>query len=451
MLILRGVWPVLLLTLGGCSSESAAPLVRTVALSHPEDTVSAFEPFVTLDPSRPDRIHVGAQYGPGYNRGGQRIWTWTSQDAGTTWSGGRVIPKAFPPAGQALAADLTMAVGPDGTVYHLSLTADSAPTGLMTAAAALAVSSDGGSSFVPRMVFGTVTTPEPGVMVFTDKSWMVADASPGSPGLGNVYMSWARNRVDFKDTSVTASPVVATSRDGGKTIEEPVSLAPSGFGVTLALRSDGTLDAAWNDLRPGNAEGSRVLHAISVDGGKTFGEPLVVAELADSTDSIELPQVAVGPGDRPFACWTQGPPVPDAAVDVWCAAWSAWSGWGSASRVLSDPTGRTVYTFPAVAAAADAFWLLAYRADSVLSVELYRSADGAHYDHYTTLVTASLNGTPFCPRPGLPCRRSNSAFFPGDYVSLAGAGRRLVAAYTMPRAGGAPGATEITVSVLDVP
>lgn len=451
MLILRAVWPILILTLGGCRRESAAPQARTVALRHPEDTVSAFEPFVTLDPSRPDRIVVGAQYGPGYNRGGQRMWSWASQDAGTTWSGSRVMPKAFPPAGQALAADLTMAVGPDGTVYHLSLTADSAPTGLMTAAAALAVSSDGGVTFVPRMVFGAVATSEPGVMVFTDKSWMVVDAWPGSPGRGNIYLSWARNRVDFRDTSVTASPVVAVSRDGGNTIGEPVSLAPMGFGVTLALRTDGTLDATWNDLRPGSSEGTRVLHASSADGGQTFGTPTVVTALSDTTQSIELPQVGVGPGDRPFACWTQGPPVPDAAIAIWCNAWSAGAGWSTAAPVLSDATGRTSYSFPAVASAAGAFWLLAYRADSAVSVELYRSTNGAGFVHYATLATASLNREPFCARPGLPCRRSSAVFFPGDYVSLVGAGRRLVAAYAMPRGGGAPGATEIRVSVIDVP
>lgn len=453
MAISRAILPFLgvFAAAAGCRTEARPPSVRTVTLGHPEDTVSAFEPFVTLDPARPDRILVGAQYGIGYNRGGHRMWTWTSQDAGTTWTGGRVIPKPFPPAGQALAADLTMAVGPDGTVYHLSLTADSAPTGLMTAAAALAVSSDGGLSFVPRTVFGTVTTPEPGVMVFTDKSWMVADVSARSPGLGNVYLSWARNRVDFRDTSVTASPVVAVSLDGGKSLEEPVSLAATGFGVTLALRSDGTVDATWSDLRPGRAEGSRVLHATSHDVGTSFGQPAVVAEVADSTESIELPQVAVGPGDRPFACWTQGPPVPGAAVDVWCSAGNAASVWGPAQRALSDPTGRTVYSYPAIAATADAFWLMAYRADTALSVELYRSGDGARYSHYATLATASLNGAPFCPRPGLPCRKSDAVFFPGDYVSLAGAGRRLVAAYAMPRRGGSPGATTITVSVVDLP
>ena len=92
---------------------------------------------------------------------------------------------------------------------------------------------------------------------------------------------------------------------------------------------------------------------------------------------------------------------------------------------------------------------MAYRADSALSVELYRSDDGVEYRHSATLSTVSLNGAAFCPRPGLPCRRSNAAFFPGDYVGLAGSPKRLVAAYGMPRQSGAAGASTIMVSVID--
>jgi hypothetical protein len=181
---------LLFVALAGCQ-EAGGPLVRTVALQSPEDTVSAFEPFAVIDPASPDRIYVGAQYGPGYNRGGMRIWNWSSHDGGDTWSSGaRVVPKAFPPAGQALAADLTMVVGPDGTVHHLSLTADSAPTGLMTAAAALAQSTDGGVIFSPKLVFGTVEASTPGVMTFTDKSWLAGDHHAASPGRGNLYIGW---------------------------------------------------------------------------------------------------------------------------------------------------------------------------------------------------------------------------------------------------------------------
>ena len=310
----------LLLLLSACSdADLPIQLVRTISLGHPEDTVSAFEPFVAIDGSSPNRLYVGAQYGVGYNRGGHRLWTWTSEDGGTTWAGARVVPKSFPHAGQALAADLTMAIGPDGTVYQLSLTADSATTGLMTAAAALAVSTDSGRSFLPRLVFGTVEAPAPGVMVFTDKSWLAGDRHAASPGRGNLYFGWSKNRVDFRDTSVTTSPAFAVSRDGGMTLDTVVGLSKQGFGVTLVVRTDGTVDAAWYELRPGGSQGSRVLHASSRDQGRTFGPAEVVTDLADTTQSIELPQITVGPGNRLLLCWTQGVPKPDAAVEVWCS------------------------------------------------------------------------------------------------------------------------------------
>jgi hypothetical protein len=440
---------LLLLALPACRPANEAPRIRTIALEHAEDTVSAFEPFVVVDAAAPDRIVVGAQYGAGYNRGGMRIWTWASQDGGSTWSGSRVIPKAFPPAGQALAADLTMAIGPDGTVYHLSLTSDSAPTGLMTAAAALAASRDGGRSFEPRAVFGQVEQPEPGVMVFTDKSWMAVDRGATSPGRGNLYFGWSRNRVDFKDTSVTTSPAFAVSRDSGRSIDPVLALSKRGFGVTIAVRTDGTVDAAWYEFRPGGSEGSRVLHASSFDQGRTFGAPEVVTELADTSQSIELPQITVGPGDRLLLCWIQGAPVPDAHTDVWCSTRPSSGAWQPAQAVLADSSRGMIYAFPVTAATDDAFWLLAYAADTALNVELYRSTDGESFARVATLASAPLTQASFCPRPGLPCRKSGSAFFPGDYVGLAGASRRLVATYAMPRQPGAAGASTIMVTVVD--
>ena len=334
------------LGLSACGESATPPRVRTVALTPPEDTVSAFEPFAAIDASAPDRIYVGAQYGAGYNRGGMRIWTWSSHDGGASWSGTRVVPKAFPPAGQALAADLTMVVGPDGTVYQLSLTADSAPTGLMTAAAALAVSADSGHAFVPRLVFGTVEAPAPGIMVFTDKSWIAGDRSATSPGRGNLYFGWSRNQVDFRDTSVTTSPAFAVSRDGGASLEPLVALSKQGFGVTIAVRTDGTVDAAWYELRPGGSEGSRVFHASSRDQGRTFGAPELVTDLADTTQSIELPQITVGSGNRLLLCWTQGVPKPDARVDVWCSTRPPDGAWQQARAVLSDSTGSTMSRSP---------------------------------------------------------------------------------------------------------
>jgi hypothetical protein len=396
-------------------------------------------------------MYVGAQYGVGYNRGGHRIWTWSSDDGGTTWAGARVVPKAFPDAGQALAADLTMAIGPDGVVYQLSLTADSAPTGLMTAAAALAVSTDSGRSFLPRLVFGTVEAPAPGVMVFTDKSWIAGDRHAASPGRGNLYFGWSKNQVDFRDTSVTTSPAFAVSRDGGTTLDSVISLSKQGFGVTIAVRTDGTVDAAWYELRPGGSEGARVLHASSRDQGRSFGPAEVVTDLADTTQSIELPQITVGPGNRLLLCWTQGVPSPGAAVDVWCSTRAHDGGWQPARAVLSGSAGGTLYAFPATAATDDAFWLLAYAADTALEVELYRSTDGLTFRKAASLATASLAAAPFCPRPGLPCRKSGSAFFPGDYVGLAGTRGRVVAAYAMPRQQGAAGASTIMVSVIDRP
>lgn len=439
---------VLVAQIAGCTGPDRPSLdIHTVVLPDPEDTASAFEPFVAIDPANPDRIVVGAQYGPGYNRAGQRMWTWSSQDGGASWSGARVIPKAFPPAGQALAADLTMGFGPDGTLYHLSLTADSAPESLMTAVAALAVSSDGGRTFRPRGVFGQVERTEPTVMVFTDKSWLAVDAAPSSPHRGTLYLGWSRNRVDFRDTSVSTSPVVGVSRDSGRSLEGPIPLAAAGFGVTLATDTAGVVEAAWYELRPNSSEGYRVLTASSSDNGRSFTAPVVVAELRDTSQTIELPQIAVGPGGERLLCWSQGPTTTSAGLSVWCSTRANERPWSRPVAVLSDSAGGRVYAFPAIAASADAWWLLVYRADTTLSVELHRSADGTGFERVAEL--ASIRTTvPLCARPGLPCRRSGSGFFPGDYISISGSRRRVAAAFAVPRDGGPPGSSTIMVSVV---
>jgi hypothetical protein len=124
--------------------------------------------------------------------------------------------------------------------------------------------------------------------------------------------------------------------------------------------------------------------------------------------------------------------------------------WSRPLAVLSDPAGRTSFAYPAIAATADAFWLLAYAADTALTVNLYRSQDGRSFQQMVLLASASLP-TGFCARPGLPCRRTGEGFFPGDYVSLGGSNRRLLAAYPMPRPSGPPGSTTVMASVVTVP
>jgi len=442
----RGLLTGLLMPIMAACGPAPDLGIRTVELDPPEDTVSAFEPFAVVDPDLPDRIIVGAQYGPGYNRGGLRMWSWSTDDGGRTWRAGRVIPKQFPPAGQALAADLTMAIGPDGTVYHLSLTSDSAPGGLMTAGAALAVSSDGGRSFSPRTFFGGVDQSSPGVMVFTDKSWMAVDRHEPSPYRGTIYLSWSRNRVSVgpSDTTVSTSPAFAWSSDGGRSISPPIALADSGFGTELAVTPDGVLHAVWT------VHDRVILHRSSSDGGRSFGSPHLVAAVARTGAVVELPRLTAGPGGALLVCWTQGTGEGQETSAIWCATSRDGEDWSVAAAAPVAPAGVPV-GYPAVAASSDAFWLLAYAADSSgLSVRLLRSSDGRSFTASRALASRPLPPQGLCTRPGLPCRRSGAGFFPGDYVTLAGSSGRLVAAYGLPRTT-LPHATSIVVTVIDVP
>jgi len=173
-----------------------------------------------------------------------------------------------------------------------------------------------------------------------------------------------------------------------------------------------------------------------------------VTELRDPRQTLELPQITAGPGDHLLICWSQGTTgAGDSAV--WCSTRPEDGPWRAARPVLEDPAGRVRYGYPSVAATDDAFWLYAYASDTTLDAELHRSADGEGFGRTVRLASASLAGGRFCPRPGLPCRTSASDFFPGDYVSLAGSPKRVVAAYAIPRRGGAAGSRTMMVSVVD--
>ena len=61
-----------------------------VALVPPGPGVSVYEPHIAIDPSNPDRIAVGAQYGVRGGRGGRNIQLWLSEDGGRSWHTTRV-------------------------------------------------------------------------------------------------------------------------------------------------------------------------------------------------------------------------------------------------------------------------------------------------------------------------------------------------------------------------
>lgn len=108
---------------------------------------------------------------------------------------------------------------------------------------------------------------------------------------GAVYVAW---RHEFEGS--VRDIVVARSGDGGATFGAPVRVHEDGWvfdgcphaGPSIAVAGDGTLHVVWftgAQQRPG------VFHAVSRDGGRTFGAPNALA----TGEFVPTSQVSLAP------------------------------------------------------------------------------------------------------------------------------------------------------------
>lgn len=185
LLVIAGVAAV-----AGCDGRAGAddsPSVRTVVLEGPPGGEAVYEPHVAVGAD--GRVLVAAQYGVGYNRGGLRFWTGRSGPDGNGWDEGEAVPQPMT-TGPTMAADATVAIGPDGTQYLLGLSADSTRGGVPDASLVLATAPPGGGPFTHRLSLARVDEPSPAVLTATDKPWMVLDPDTSDGPAGTLYMGW---------------------------------------------------------------------------------------------------------------------------------------------------------------------------------------------------------------------------------------------------------------------
>jgi hypothetical protein len=110
-----------------------------------------------------------------------------------------------------------------------------------------------------------------------DMPRIFADAQPNSPHAGNVYVGWIEWQLD------KSIMLFARSMDGGKTFSEPMRISTHAglprddngglVGFVAAVGADGTIYAIWND-------GSTITFTQSYDGGKTFAPSRVAINVA---------------------------------------------------------------------------------------------------------------------------------------------------------------------------
>jgi len=423
-------------SVAGCGTDAPAggrlPRVETTVLAGPPGGESIFEPHVAL--SDDGLVVVAGQYGSGYNRGGLRFWAAERRQNGA-WHESEAVPQPMT-AHPTMAADATVAVGPDGTRYLLGLSADSTRVGVPDASLVLASAPAGAPGFSHRRTLVQVEEPAPDVLTATDKPWMAVDPDTAGGPAGTLYFGWTALTVHLgrEPIQIERTLRVATSRDGGETVEPPVDVAPEGMGVQLAVRPDGTLDVVWTEVRGQGAQPpTRLLHSVSRDRGRTFSEPVALVSLTEAgPESLGHPTLAAGGDGSLMACWPQGPGEA-AGWTVQCSHFRGNTGWRPAFVPQPDLEAMAV-SFPALAASGGRWWLTTYvaTADS-LAVALFQGhGDGRTWQRVETLAAAAIPFASYCPAPGLPCRRDETRFFPGDYVSAAGRGSVVAVAWVLP-------------------
>ncbi|MGE0439336.1 MAG: hypothetical protein AB7L66_20115 [Gemmatimonadales bacterium] len=413
--------------LAGCGSRGEGPSIRTVALPSPPGQAVVVEPHVAVDPARPNRIVVGAQYGAGYNRGGRGVFSWGSDDGGRTWTG-RDLP--LPRADATLAADAVTGFDGDGRPLITYLYADTAFTG-----GAVVTRGRGNTlEFGPAVPIARGSLSGEGAI---DKGWLAVDHSRVSPFAGTIYLTY--HHIKFHpDGSPDPSFWLRAARDLRSQPSEPIRIA-SRFGGQIAVRADGGLDAAYLETA---SDG--ILIRSSGDGGRTFGaEEAVVRTPGREIDLVSI----AATNDTTIVCWAERATGTDEDRAARCTLRAGERAWSAPSAIDSARPGLA---FPAVAAGASGIWVLGYWAGSdSTEVRLYRSTDGGRsFGSYAVLAARGFGLTSFCPAALAPCRQDPARFFPGDYAGLTVATGVVVAVFALPETDDPAGPSVIFASVV---
>jgi hypothetical protein len=261
-----------------------------------------YEPYVAIDPLRPAHILVATIVsGPGNLPFNTRVLqhscaAFLSTDGGSTWARHDFATSecfdpwiVFTPAGNAV---VSLSTGHQAFRQQGS-------SGLV-----LFRSPDGGATWD--------SVPTPGGSDF-DHPVMAIDASNG-PRSGWIYLTTHRPmRAD--DGMRRWGVYLVRSRDGGKTLDDPVSVIPNNLHnlaeIPVVLR-DGTVivsfvDASYSADTGGTARASiavarrRAWIARSTDGGFTFSIPLFVTDACGPPPGYRLSALAVDRSTGPFA------------------------------------------------------------------------------------------------------------------------------------------------------
>ncbi|MEM4251501.1 MAG: sialidase family protein, partial [Candidatus Bathyarchaeia archaeon] len=274
-----------------------------------------------------------------------------SRDGGKSWKQG-FIPTY--PDGANLGSGV-LAIAPDGSFLHACVAQDK--NGIVSIA--VSRSRDGGQSW-SRPVNASLSAT--GQNVFHDKPWIAADRSSDSFNSNRVFVVWTSILQNSGKTRIQ----LARSKDGREFKKaQIIAESPQGSFVqapTVAVGPRGEVYIVWLEGEFGR---SQLKLAKSVDGGKTFGGPTVIAGFVNPAfpangifDANSFPSLAVDTSRRAsrghvYVAYAARPDNRADRADVYLLrSTDGGSNW-SAPRRLSDDTGIAEQMLPSVAVTDD--------------------------------------------------------------------------------------------------
>ena len=365
------------------------------------------EPHIAVNPNDPDHVIMAS-----IDFNFPSVTSYVSLDGGEVWEGPFQSP--YLTKDRVSGGDPVLAFDRDGDVYFASIsigieefTFGNIVTFSLVSSIAVASSEEGGFSWNDG-----VSTARSGVETrdlqldplgrlrgtlatsFLDKPWMTIGPNPVDPNKDVIYVTYTKFEVIFEIAWVGDVPTflpqstettveLVRSEDKGQTWTEPIAVsptvarvfgeredsgAPGVFGTDRVVQGpqpgvtpDGTLFVAWIDTTDdGSMEGKAEIHmARSDDGGATFDEPQVVAEMEEigfrpRTSFFRFwgsafPRLAVGPQGELYVLYTaRNPDKARDDGDIYLVR-SVDDGetWSDPLR-LNDDDGNALQFFPAI-------------------------------------------------------------------------------------------------------
>jgi hypothetical protein len=268
------------------------------------------EPTVAADPARPNVLVASSALGRGC---GPDLYE--SVDGGRSWRSETLrTPRGQPLANGRCAGNPWVGMDASGRAYVVftAFTPSSGPSLFFAVKP---------SPTAPWRFTANPDRPVRGSF-FDDKPTVAVDVSSASPHRGRIYVAWTRYAGSVAQGQVQYVQV-AHSDDQGMTWSQPYRLTDDigGWGVHLAVASNGTVYAAW-------WSGAFLQGRVSADGGETFAPLRAFATTSQGVFQASIPAKPSGVH-------------PDPSLDVAGAGRFA----GRVYAAYSKPTrrGRRVY------------------------------------------------------------------------------------------------------------